>query len=537
MRKQSNSNDEFHNLPCCATEFINLVIRKMRYRKKVRADVRAELAAHFEDALKDCQTDEEKEQLAQKLIADFGDAKMLAKLLRRGKKRCRSIWQKILVRSSQIAGLLVLYVLIRIGYLATGTATISVNYIDWLNEIVQAGRVESDNALPYYEKAAEACVKMPDWLSKNTAKWPTDLNDAELKDLSGWLANNKQALEMLRKGTQRPYYWVTYNSDEEELARMGVPDNVMKPLSGYRNLACTIAWEIRYQAYSGNVDKALGDCIILCRFAQHQQGKHLLVEQLVGVTIEALGTGCAFDVFDRTDISAGQLGLFQKKFEQAIVSDVIDFGAEKAFFYDLVQRSFTDDGTGNGRMLLRGLHFAGSSPKSILFNFFTMSLPDRREVISKIEAYYDRANKMMQKTPYQSRRESVSYEEVGNQLTGILLVDLMGPAFERVTELLWRLRVSRQALVTTAAILRYQREKGQYPEGLNQLRAAGYIKQLPMDPYNDKPLVYKRNGEDFILYSFGADFDDDGGVENPKDQWGQKPEGGDRVFWPVSRRD
>jgi hypothetical protein len=52
---------EIDKLPLCAAEYISFIIRKMRYRKRVRADVRAELTAHFEDELKDCATAELRE--------------------------------------------------------------------------------------------------------------------------------------------------------------------------------------------------------------------------------------------------------------------------------------------------------------------------------------------------------------------------------------------------------------------------------------------------------------------------------------------
>jgi predicted house-cleaning noncanonical NTP pyrophosphatase (MazG superfamily) len=84
MAKEHKKND-LQNLPACAAEFIRQVLRKMRYRRSVRQDVQAELAAHFEDELKDYATDEEKEQKAQQLIAEFGDVKLLAVLLRRAK--------------------------------------------------------------------------------------------------------------------------------------------------------------------------------------------------------------------------------------------------------------------------------------------------------------------------------------------------------------------------------------------------------------------------------------------------------------------
>ena len=89
--KKKEKDKLFDNLPTCAAEFIKFVIKKMRYRKNVRAEVMAELAAHFEDELKECKTDQEKQQKAKQLITDFGDVKLLAVLLRRAKKRCRPL--------------------------------------------------------------------------------------------------------------------------------------------------------------------------------------------------------------------------------------------------------------------------------------------------------------------------------------------------------------------------------------------------------------------------------------------------------------
>ena len=99
---------DLQNLPECAKDFIKLVIKKMRYRKKVRDEVMAELIAHFEDELQSCATDEEKEQKAQQLIGKFGDVKLLATLLRRAKKRCRPLWREIIARVAQ--GIVILFV-------------------------------------------------------------------------------------------------------------------------------------------------------------------------------------------------------------------------------------------------------------------------------------------------------------------------------------------------------------------------------------------------------------------------------------------
>jgi len=52
------------------------------------------------------------------------------------------------------------------------------------------------------------------------------------------------------------------------------------------------------------------------------------------------------------------------------------------------------------------------------------------------------------------------------------------------------------------------------------------------DPFSDKPLVYKRTIQGFTLYSFGEDYDDDGGLHS---KWGRGEEGGDQVFWPLEQ--
>ena len=93
----------YTDLPKAAIEYIDAVIKKMRYRRKIRADVRAELTAHFEDALKNCE-DELRQERCKELIKEFGDVKLLGVLLRRSKKRCRAGWRTAIVRVFQGIG-------------------------------------------------------------------------------------------------------------------------------------------------------------------------------------------------------------------------------------------------------------------------------------------------------------------------------------------------------------------------------------------------------------------------------------------------
>ncbi|MEN6334498.1 MAG: hypothetical protein ABFE01_09570, partial [Phycisphaerales bacterium] len=63
----------------------------------------------------------------------------------------------------------------------------------------------------------------------------------------------------------------------------------------------------------------------------------------------------------------------------------------------------------------------------------------------------------------------------------------------------------------------------------------GFLDTLPTDPYSNGLLVYRAAGDNFVLYSLGPDFDDDGGISGVDSEgrirmWADS---GDTVFWPV----
>ena len=537
MAKENDKSDS-QNLPASIVEFIRQVLKKMGYRRKVRQDVQAELAAHFEDELKDCKTDEEKEQKTQQLITSFGDVKLLAVLLRRAKKRCRPLWRTAVVRSFQALGIIFLYLVICVSPLIIGKPNITVNYVDWLNEFVRQGRDEVNNARPDYEKAGALCVKMPEWLNKSRAKWPADLNDVQLNSLSTWLDDNKQAIEALRKGSRCPGYWSKYRSDEAELTK-GLVANVMKPLPSYKRLAFDMRWRIRYEADNGNIETALSDCVALTKFSGHLQGHGLLIEQLVGIAIEALAQNAIFMLMERVDVPADVLKSTQEELDKQFGKHepVISMEAEKVFWYDQIQRTFTDDGHGGGRVLMRGLPLAAGDWKSGLWGLVSFSYPDRREVVANIDKYFERFAEILAETPWELRDETID-DQVWNEVhITPLMLKIQTPAHERISQIAWRMKTGREALLTVLAVMRYEKEKGRYPASLYELVEAGYLKKLPMDPYSKSPLVYRRTDDGFLLYSFGADLKDDGGKlglnrEGRPRMWAEE---GDWVFWPVPK--
>jgi len=534
---------EIENLPGCAVEFINSVIKKMRYRRKVRQDVQAELIAHFEDELRVCDNEQERQQKAQQLIADFGDVKVLAVLLRLAKKRCQPLWQKVVVRSLQTFGLVFLYLLVCVSPLIIGKPKITIDYIDWLNEHVRADRSESGNARPYYEKAVSLFVEMPQWLSSSTLEWPADFNDVQRQSLVSWLENNQRAFDALRVAAERPYYWSSYQKSGEVASPAGivpsVMESIMQSLAGYKKLARAMGWRIRLDALSGEIDSAMKDCLVLQKFGDHLHSGGLLVEQLVGIAIEALSFSEITRILKDIDVPANAMKMVQEGLTKQFVrhQPLISLDAEKVLWYDQIQRTFTDDGKGDGRVLMRGLPYVVSGWKDYLWGLVTFSYPSRHEFVIEIDRCYEQIDEFLYRTPWDLHNDYTNENKWNKKFPRSFMLQISWPAYRRVSQLAWRLETHRTAMLTLLAIMRCWKDSGHYPENLNELVSAGYLSSLPMDPFGGRPLMYKKTEEGFILYSVGEDLKDEGGRMGVggKGQPRMWASNGDWVFWPVPR--
>ncbi len=214
----------------------------------------------------------------------------------------------------------------------------------------------------------------------------------------------------------------------------------------------------------------------------------------------------------------------------------MDWNLEKAFWYDAIQRAFTDDGKGNGRPLPRGTLFAVSisNPMDYLIGLIT-GFPDRKEVISDLDEFFKRFDEYRNITPKAlDAQKGQNFLEV-DKLQWMQQVS--EPAMRETIETSWRIRPGQAGLIGTLAILRFEKENGRLPNGWDELFERGYLKTIPMDPFSDKPLVYRKADDGFMLYSVGLNFIDDGGVpgtdKNGKPRmWGDN---GDRIFWPMEK--
>jgi hypothetical protein len=528
--------------PKCGADYIDLVVRKVGGRQRMRAEVCRELFDHFVDALRDCAIPDERERAAEKLIAEFGEPKMLAKLMRRGKKRCRPLWLKALIRTCQVLGIIILLIVIRVATLAFGTPGHTIDHYAKLNELGRRGLDDSQNAALVLDKAALVMVKAPKWLEKKRFHLPLKMNEAELAELNGWLASNTEALDLVRTASEMSSSWVTYHpmsSDANYPAWVGekwygtiffssVMWQTQAEISSLLELKNMLIWHCLYEAQEGHVAAAMDDAIAMVRLGTFYENKGLLIDSMFGIVMEGMGTTSLCEVLAAMKSDPALLAKTQARLQQLYHEHptIGNLSGEKILWDECIQSSYTD----SGRMLGHGIPFLchgwTSSVKGFMFG-----VPGKVEAQKMVDGYYALLEETMRKTPWQ-RRSSASVYEKNLKESGTLSLQAEGPNIVKSWDKAWQVIAQRGATLAVLAIERYRLEKGRLPESLDELVKSDYLMELPMDPWSDKPLVYKLTPEGFILYSIGFDFEDNGGKElafNGKPaRWS-----GDIVFWPI----
>jgi hypothetical protein len=544
MEKQNETERKFNKLPICVVEFIKLVIRKMRYRKKVRADVQAELAAHFEDELRDCRTDEEKKQKAQQLIEQFGDVKLLAVLLRRAKKRCRPLWRTVVARTFQTIGVLILCFIAYTVWFFTGKPAVTVDYLAEANRLSCPVADESLNAAQFFEQAMAICPNMPEEKRNFLQKSYIDANEAERQIIAEWVKLSADSLTLITQGTEKPYFWrqlKTSGDPNDDGSMLGV---LLPHFTKFRNLTRALCFRAQIQAAKGEYSPAFNDLIICYKSGRLiGQGEKSLVEQLVGFGIQAMAVKNVREILSLYPVGVEQLAVLQADFAGAQASQEfrIRLLFEKLTIYDEIQRCFTEDRLGGGHPYIKRLSaLCGSeiSPDALAIRILFFH-PNKAETRQKVNECYDFFEETSKMSPAQLHEKSIDLNKQAESVAmgNNIFLRILIPALDSMYRTSYHLKTDIQSVPVIIAALQFKIDRGQYPKDMAELQRFGYIKEIPIDPFSDQPLVYKRSDDGFMLYGVGSNFKDDGGQVH-RDEKGKVQlwaDEGDAVFWPVQK--
>ncbi len=95
----------------------------------------------------------------------------------------------------------------------------------------------------------------------------------------------------------------------------------MPKLSVFRRLAFALRWRAWLNAEQGRFKDAFDDVKSCYCFGQHIGGDKTLIEQLVGIAIEALAVRTIREIVGGYEIDSTILAVFQRNFEQIIADE------------------------------------------------------------------------------------------------------------------------------------------------------------------------------------------------------------------------
>jgi hypothetical protein len=493
MRERPSENSE-GGLPSCVGEFIRRVTDKMRYRRKVREDVQAELTAHFEDELRDVTDPAEREKRAKRLIEEFGDVELLAILCRRAKKRCRPVWAQALVRVGQGAGVCLLLFVAYLVWFFSGQPNARIDYLAKLNQMSRPEVLEQDNAWPQYQKAIELFVEPGAGLADVPG---VDMLRSQLPDLESlspetqqaladWIEANDAAWEQFKIAAARPYCYRPYTYADGGGKQPWLLSVTLPNLRPLRQIAGMGQWRVRIEARQGRIAEALDDCLAIARAGPHWQDKKFLVEQLLGLGFSTVGHREILRIVSRRPLTPTDLTLLQRQVDEVYPGAFpsMNVEGERIALLDTVQHLFTDSGPGGGHLVPdAGLIAATKGDGSLeavdgmLWKALAVVHAGRDRTVAKACDLFALQSKVAKRTPYENRGSMGADAVLTSLSKRYHVVDVLAPAIDRAAGWAFRGRAVHEATLTVLALLRHRQDKGSYPASLDELQQRTLVVQ------------------------------------------------------------
>lgn len=203
---------------------------------------------------------------------------------------------------------------------------------------------------------------------------------------------------------------------------------------------------------------------------------------------------------------------------------------------DVIQRMYTDDEQGDGHLTAEGHRLLlGYMPLQLLLENKVQHVPwfeqhlvgpaaygliaGRAEMTSFAMRLFDRTEVEQRGLLYQWKPSSVDQEikqvaGSGLQRIRYLPVMLLFPSVQPAAVAGERSCQMRDAILTALALELYHRRTGAWPNVLTDL-TPGLLPTAPLDRYTGQPLGYSLVAGRPLLYSRGADGQDNGGTPPP----------------------
>ncbi len=508
-------------LPAGATECVRWVMSNLRLWPGERADVASELIAHFIDGIAAGHSIEE-------LVENFGDPSRTAALITNAKKRQRGWrWRSLQILGGTAIALVVFYSALTFRFYCS-KAEPNVDYVAVLNS--KAKNVPAnERAYPLYVEASDALKPLKTVLTAGRFKFTkpvrerlggdlrdTTPDDQKWSDVVAILERCAPIIEKTREATGKPGMGCLLSDVGSNEAPPVVLNAAYRMPVDVTALAGLLRFDAISAAYKGNASLAAADIEAQLRMADHLGETPLLLYGMLAQVAD----GSAFHTIDI--ILARYPDLFDHELLSRLAHEVAErstaltpyWEGEYLAFADVIQRIYTDDGNGNGRLaadvpsVVRELELRGTPEKkwwqttgtAAIMPIAGLSAPDRRDALRFFREFIDTA----------IATNVLPSAEVERRITALrrhFPSLFFGKSFalspRSLMDFAANLENDRRALLVAISLELYHLEKGTWPSAIDVL-APRFIPSIPTDRMTALPLGFRIEHGRPIVFSAGS---------------------------------
>ncbi|MDX9911263.1 MAG: hypothetical protein RBS39_05485 [Phycisphaerales bacterium] len=435
-----------------------------------------------------------------------------------------------------------------VGYVVTfvrfhlGTPTVSHDYLADVNARAAAARPE-ESAWPLYREAiAQIGQDGPIQPSAAVVFYSfgeIGPDDPLLPDALAYIERATPALDLVREGARRAKLGlvVGYDTEHDLFGMPPCPElgplkpgidssllNVLLPQLGvFRSLARTLVFEARITT---DPDRRTEDLLSLFQLSRQTREVPMLINDLVAIAIAELACN------EIQNGLARDPGMLSSEQLERLASAITSWGegypnmqlqGERAVFGDTLQRTFTDNGNGSGRITAEGFKtvkerdiFANGLVGAVMKPIVAAGMASRAEHSRAFNAIMDSAERVIAAEPWERDDTELALMSHESRTDGLRmpLVELFTPSFGKAIWSEMHCDTTRHAALIAIALELYRREHGAYPASLDAL-APRFLPSVPRDPFDGQPLRYELRDGVACVWSIGADRKDDGGQPTP----------------------
>jgi hypothetical protein len=357
--------------------------------------------------------------------------------------------------------------------------------------------------------------------------WPT----GHATRLAAFLASaeNRKAIQLAREAAAGESHQLVYFGDPA-----GSLINVLLPnLSHYRHLGKLLVADGRRLEATGRYADAADNYLAVMRMGHHVATGITLIENLVGLSLWALGDQAVGQLVLRKDLSAEQLAVIRDELVELrdqCPSTLAGIRNERVFGLSLVDE-FTAQPLSLPRTVASGgdVYFAVAHSRAadnwadLEARVGRLLIPDRT-IKRHMNHYYDELIEVAEQPAHAAAWNDFDDEDAVDAIPRWNVVaHIVLPSLSRASILGQRGSMRARATRLAVALRLFAKQH----EGMPPARLEELLPGLPaedlIDPYSGEPFRYDRRGSAWRFYGIGENYIDDGGKA------GAKPEELDHV--------